>query len=457
MRRLLALKDLVHDYIERTTNLVQETHESVAEKQVRLLSAAPESLAGDFAASLGELAGAVNEAHLLTAGAVYDAIRATNHGVRLMQDAGVALARSAVEAAGVLPRVESALTPRQAEAIERIGGLADLAQGVLNAVVGDFLDERENGLGIQTTFYADGRPLPLDGTSLAGAISDPTEKVCIFVHGLGVTELAWSLFAQKMHGDASTNFGTLLRRDLGYTPIFVRYNTGLHVSRNGRRLAERIGELLRDYPVDVRKIVLVGHSMGGLVARSAAHYGKETGEAWVSRLSHVFTIGSPHLGAPLEKAGNVLTSILGFFDTPGTQVPAKVFNARSAGIKDLRFGYVVDEDWKGRAPDAFLEDNRTDVPFVDAVTYGFIASTLTRDPAHPVGQLLGDVLVRVGSATGHHAEESRRIPFHVGRVLSGAHHLELVNHPEVYAELLRCLATSLPSRLEGVAPEREPL
>jgi hypothetical protein len=179
--------------------------------------------------------------------------------------------------------------------------------------------------------------------------------------------------------------------------------------------------------------------MGGLVARSAVHYGNLEDEEWVKLLTHVFCIGSPHLGAPLEKAGHLLASALSFFDTPGTQVPAKIINGRSAGVKDLRYGYVVDEDWHGRDPDGFMENNRTDVPFLETVTYCFIASSLTRDPEHPVGQYLGDVLVRMPSALGYAPEPARSVPFHVARVIGGAHHLELMNHPEVYREVLRCL------------------
>jgi pimeloyl-ACP methyl ester carboxylesterase len=194
----------------------------------------------------------------------------------------------------------------------------------------------------------------------------------------------------------------------------------------------------------VDEVVLVGHSMGGLVARSAAHYAAAAGAPWASRLTHVFCLGSPHMGAPLEKASNVLASVLAMFDTAGTHVPAKILNARSSGIKDLRFGYVVDEDWTGKNPDAMLEDNRHDVPFVDSVTYCFVGSTLTRDPNHPIGQLLGDVLVRLPSAAGFAPEPARSIRFHRGRVIGGAHHLELMNHPEVYAEIRRWLSEHVP-------------
>jgi len=74
-----------------------------------------------------------------------------------------------------------------------------------------------------------------------------------------------------------------LRDDLGYSPVFLRYNTGLHVSVNGRTLAE-ILELLQDqWPVPITELVLIGHSMGGLVARSACHYGAELQHGWGRR------------------------------------------------------------------------------------------------------------------------------------------------------------------------------
>jgi pimeloyl-ACP methyl ester carboxylesterase len=283
----------------------------------------------------------------------------------------------------------------------------------------------------------DGRSI--EPSELGLVLSEPASKIVVFVHGLGCTEWAWTFHAEELHGDPETSFGTLISRDLGHTPLYVRYNTGRHVSENGRSLAELLSTIVRDYPRPIDEIVLVGHSMGGLVARSAVHYGNEEGAEWVPLLSHVFCIGSPHLGAPLEKASHALASLLGFFDTPGTQVPARLLNARSAGIKDLRYGYLVDEEWKDRDPDAFLEDNRRDIPFVDSALYCFVATTITEDPNHPIGQLIGDVLVRLPSAAGLTPEPARRIPFHIGRVLGGLHHLEILNHPDVYAVIRKWL------------------
>lgn len=434
MRRLLGLKDLIHDAIEKTTDLVEETHESVAEKSIRMLSISP---------ALGEAARAVDQARRLTTAAVFSTIRATNQGIRGVEDTGVALARAAATDAGLMPASlgaenEGLATPQSSSAQGTLSWWVDIAQGALNAAFGDFLRDRENGLEIRMGFRHAGRHVEPAELRLALGASSP--KLCIFVHGLGCTEWAWSFRAADLHGDPETNFGTLLAQDLGFVPVYVRYNTGLHVSENGRRLSELIEELTRAHPGEAPEIALIGHSMGGLVARSAAHYGNEGKASWISALTHVFSIGSPHLGAPLEKASNALASVLGFFDTPGTQVPAKILNARSRGIKDLRFGYTVDEEWKDLPADAFLADNRSDVPFVDSALYCFVASTLTRDPNHPVGQLIGDVLVRLPSAAGLTPEPARRLPFHIGRVFGGLNHFELANHPDVYAEIRRWLA-----------------
>jgi hypothetical protein len=162
-------------------------------------------------------------------------------------------------------------------------------------------------------------------------------------------------------------------------------------------------------------------------------------------LGHVFCIASPHLGAPLEKGVNLLAGILRTFSTAGTQVPAEILNARSAGIKDLRFGYTLDEEWAGKDPDGVLDDNRQNIPLLSGVCYHFLAATYTNDPRHPMGQLLGDLLVRVPSATGHAAEPARCIPFRSGRVLAGMGHLHLTNHPDVYDVIQECVEAGKPA------------
>ena len=197
-------------------------------------------------------------------------------------------------------------------------------------------------------------------------------------------------------------------------------------------LAHLLQDLLSGWPAAVEELVLIGHSIGGLVARSACHYAERDGLAWTDSVRHVFCLGSPHLGADLEKGANVLAWALGRL--PETQSLAKLVNSRSAGIKDLRFGSCVEEDWRDCDPDEFLRDRCREVPFLPDANYYFIGATLS---AGPLGSLLGDLLVRMPSASGRGNGRGRRIPFTLdnGQELAGLNHFHLLNHPAVYAQL----------------------
>jgi hypothetical protein len=124
-------------------------------------------------------------------------------------------------------------------------------------------------------------------------------------------------------------------------------------------------------------------------------------------------------------------------------------NARSAGIKDLRFGNCVEEDWCDCDPDEFLRDRCREVPFVPTTTYYFIGATLTRDSDSPLAQVMGDLFVRLSSASGR--GRRRRIPFEIdnGSHLGGLNHFQLLNHPVVYRQIRNWLEG--PSRPAGVA------
>jgi pimeloyl-ACP methyl ester carboxylesterase len=288
-----------------------------------------------------------------------------------------------------------------------------MALGALNGAIGDRLAR-------------DGNPLALDMTIREDDETTVTPRIAIFVHGLCETDDAWSLLGGRP-------YGARLREELGYTPLYVRYNTGLHISDNGRRLAEMLEETLRDWPVEVEEIALVGHSMGGLVARSACHYGGD----WAQRVRHVFCLGSPHLGAPLERGANALGYALARL--PETRPVAKIVNGRSVGIKDLRFGSCAEEDWCDCDPDEFLHDRCTEVPFLECATYYFIGATLSRRPDGPAA-LVGDLLVQFPSASGN--GRKRRVPFEIdhGMHLPGATHFHLLNHPAVYEQLVSWLS-----------------
>jgi pimeloyl-ACP methyl ester carboxylesterase len=422
-----GLKDLLVAALRGGATTIEELHASIARKPFRVLERVPVTRLP---------AAATRVIHDGIAGGVYGGLR------------GLTWLAGGAAGAALAPR--AGMEPEPAEGIPPSRGW-DLAIGALNGFVGDRLEREGNGLRMRMELLHRGRPVARE----AGAAAAPagvSGRLAVFVHGLAGSDRVWRFYAEEHYGDPDASYGSLLERDHGYTPLYLRYNSGRHISDNGRLLAERIEEAARAWPVPIEEIVLVGHSMGGLVARSACHYGRERGAGWVEAVRHLFCLGAPHLGAPLEKLGNVAGWVLEAFDV--TRPLGRIVNGRSAGIKDLRFGYLVDEDWSGGDPDALLEDNRHDIPFLDSATHYFVAATVTRSPRHPLGLLIGDTLVRFPSAAGRARQPARHVPFRSehGFHLGGTTHLRLLNHPVVYEQIRRWLAPSGPALLSAPRP-----
>jgi pimeloyl-ACP methyl ester carboxylesterase len=269
---------------------------------------------GDLAADgLGGSVRLIRDVHGAVAGRVFGLLGLLGLPARAMHDAistGVYATARVTTSGRLASAATSSLAPPE---LRRLSGSREgrVALGALNGAVGDRLAAADSDAAIEMAVRADD--------------SDPTPRLVIFVHGLCETDEAW--------GPGPGSFGARLRDELGYTPLVLRYNSGLHVSENGRALARLIDSTVEAWPVPVQELALVGHSMGGLVARAACHYGEEP---WTRLVRHVFCLGSPHLGAPLEQAANVGGWVLGRL--PETQPFAAVVGGRSAGIKDLRYG-----------------------------------------------------------------------------------------------------------------------
>jgi pimeloyl-ACP methyl ester carboxylesterase len=338
---------------------------------------------------VGPSGGPARAVHDRVAAAVYGGVRAALRAVP--RGAGAVLAARAAQDAPAL-----ADSPRGA-----------LALAVLNGYAGDALEADGSALALGMTVRCRGAHVEAN----APAVPAATGRIAIFVHGLGETDAAWRLRATP----EQPGYGARLERELGYTPLELRYNTGRRIAENGRALAALLEELYDAWPPPVEDIVLVGHSMGGLVARSACNYGHAGGQGWTRAVSHVICLGSPHLGAPLEKGVHALGWALG--RVPETRPFARPVDARSAGIKDLRDGTCVEDDVD---PTAKL---------------CFIAATVGREP---LGTLVGDLIVRVPSASG--AGCRRRIAFADGRRIDGLNHIDLLNHPAVYEQIRAWLA-----------------
>lgn len=405
MRRWRGLKALISDAVDHTTVLVEEGHESVSRSVTRALSVAPQ---------LAEPVQTVDEVRRLTTKGVLGTVRAVNRGVEAIIDLGLDVAE---EVAGK-DRPASTPVGARSDVTRSARWLGDAALGLVNGAIGDHLHARDNGLALGMSLRAGDAYL-----TPAAPLAEASPKLALFVHGLGTTEWSWWIESEAYHGDPAASFGSLLARDLGYTPVYVRYNTGRHVWENGRLLADELERLVAGYPGPLEEILLVGHSMGGLVLRSACHHATREGLAWPAKVRRVVCLGSPHHGAPLEKLGHIAATVLGAIDTPGTRISARLIEGRSAGIRDLRRGALV-EDW--------LEQ---DVPLLEHASYHFLSASVTADPEHPVGRIIGDLLVLCPSASGEQFDR-RRFSIET-RCFGGVLHHQIQNHPAVYAELRR--------------------
>jgi len=301
---------------------------------------------------------------------------------------------------------------------------------VVNGVLGDYLHATANPLAITMHLRHAGAALDLAPAALRTALPHATSRLVVLAHGSCMTDGQW-LRAGHDHGAA-------LARDLGYTPLYLRYNSGLHVSTNGRELAGLLEQLVAAWPVPVDELVLLGHSMGGLVARSACHAAAELQHAWPSRVRALITLGSPHHGAPLERGGNMIDRLLEL--TPYSAPLAALGRIRSAGVTDLRYGNVLDEHWHGHDRFARGHDTRTPCALPDGIACYAIAGTLT--PA-PSARLRSDGLVPVASALGTHARAEHCLAFPESHrsIAYGTGHLELLAAPAVYTTIRHWLAS----------------
>ncbi len=377
---LALLSEVADELVVRTA---RDTHLAVAERLedlTRHVTGAPSGLPQLM--------------HRGIAGAVYGGLglglRATSKGL------------GAVGAAGLGPRLED-------------GGRGRFVSSAVNGLIGDRLVRERPHLAISMAVRSHGRDVPLDPEGLAAAFPAPTGRLVVFMHGLCENEAYWN----KNRAEVGTTYGEALAAR-GWTPVFLRGNTGLPLRENGVALAALLQQLVEAWPVEVTRISLVGHSMGGLIMRAAAAVvagedaGPATGPAtaWAARVSDVITLGTPHLGAPIARGIGHGSRRMARF--PETSAFGRILDQRSVGVHDL------------------VEGLAEDVPPLPHARYRLVAATVTGSPRHPVGQVVGDYLVRVPSAYGRDRNGAELFPgadvLHVGRT----DHFGLLNHPDVH-------------------------
>lgn len=300
-------------------------------------------------------------------------------------------------------------------------------RSVLNGVLGDHLEKNENPLKIAMQFRHEAKPIALDPKSIDSTYSNISGKILLMVHGSCMNDILWT---QNEH-----NHGTALAKECDKTPIYLHYNSGRHISTNGQELSTLLAQLLEQWPVAVDELVIVAHSMGGLVSRSAIHYGQQSQQAWVRHLKKIIFLGTPHHGAPLERAGNFLDVALEAI--PYAKPFARLGKIRSAGVTDLRYGNVVDEDWKDNDRFKMQKDQRQHIPLPETVDCYSIAGIANKTTESKISQLKGDNLVSIKSALGQHKDPNKNLYFKEENtsIVHETNHSHLLGSLEVYTQI----------------------
>lgn len=267
---------------------------------------------------------------------------------------------------------------------------------IVNGVMGDTLADMHSPLAISMSFREHGRDVTVENLHLRNRLVDEGQHVVIFVHGLMGDEMLW----QATGGETCPRYGTLLETELGITPLYLRYNSGLHISENGQRLNQLLQEVMATYGNDIKKITLVGYSMGGLVVRSAGYYAEKFQCDWLTKLISVILISVPQDGSYLEQLSHLTAFILRTIPNIPTRLVAKAIDKRSHGIKDLRYGFIIEEDWQKQDNHQLFGVQRTPIHPLPGIAYHIIAATLVDDDTSPLAVFFGDGLVGHPSAAG---------------------------------------------------------
>jgi len=367
--------------LQETTTRVQEMHDAIAATSFGVLNQIP---------VIGGTAQLIQQAHDAIAGGVYSAIHKAGGGL--------------LDVADSLEKQGGAIDQGK----QPPGRLASNLRSAINGAFGDHLAESNSVLAIPMGLYRHDQLLPLTHEALSAAWPESKQRLCIFIHGLVCNEHCWE------GGPETIEIPRQIEVDTGYTALTLRYNSGLPIVENGLQLALWLEELLVAWPYPLQELIIIGHSMGGLLARSAFEQSKTADFNWPALTRMVICLGSPNLGSPVERLGQLTTQALRM--TRITEPLAKIAAQRSQGIQDLRHG---PGHHRSGTPD---------------IAWRFIGGSLTEDPENPLGKILGDGLVTPGSATAHELEGN------VQSIRLGAvNHMGLLNDPRVYAQILAWL------------------
>jgi pimeloyl-ACP methyl ester carboxylesterase len=313
-----------------------------------------------------------------------------------------------------------------------------------NALWGDEFERRSSPMHTELSIHdTNGAPVAADHAALTSTFEKPTARLAVLLHGLGKTERCWNTKASDEGSIAG--LPKMLEAD-GFTPILVRYNSGRRVSDNGEALAALLEETTMNWPTAVDEIVLIGHSMGGLVARSSLYSGRSADHDWIYSVNHVVALATPHFGSPIEKGAHVASQLL--TTAAVTRSLGGFINGRSAGIKDMRHGSIHATDHSEDSESS--EGGRIVVaPPIKGIRQHHAVGVVTDSTSHPLGILVGDLVVRVNSATG--VSSTGHVASANVRVFGGLDHLGLLHDASVHTQIREWLTPDAPRNTEATS------
>ncbi|MEE9408109.1 MAG: hypothetical protein V3V28_08550 [Polaribacter sp.] len=303
----------------------------------------------------------------------------------------------------------------------------EIIASVLNGVIGDYLEKKKNPLKINMQFRHQSKAIKIDKKNIQKSYPNVTGKILLMIHGSCMSDIQWT---RNNH-----NHGTILSEELNKTLIYLNYNSGRHISTNGKELNTLLENLIKNWPVPIEELVIVAHSMGGLVTRSAIYYGEKQQLNWQKHLKKVAFLGTPHHGSPIERIGNYLDIILKTI--PYARPFAKLAKIRSAGVTDLRYGNLVDEDWLNKDRFELKKDNRQNISLQKNIAFFNIVAVTCKETNTKSIHLLGDTLVNVKSALGQHKNANKNLLFKKENIWIAyeSNHLDLLSNPKILDKL----------------------
>ncbi|HEX4856478.1 MAG TPA: alpha/beta hydrolase [Limnobacter sp.] len=407
----------VGDSIAQAASRVHEFHRAISDMPFKAVGAATLNASKPVEIAHNEITdlvyGAVREAGKgVFSGAAW-VVRQANQSLASPQVIDQALDGELMDVVDHLP---TALIP-DAKTDRRISAVAS----AINGVFGDHLAATRNPMQVHMNLYAQGQVLTADPEALKARFPDAQSHLVIFIHGLCCNEDSWQMYYNPME-PATRPYGDKLEEDFPVTSLYLRYNTGRNIESNARQFKRLLNKLVRNWPVPVKGITLVGHSMGGLVSRAMVEALTDEDVVLKSAIRDVVCLGSPHAGAPLARLAAAGEQLLGKFEL--SRPIGKVLGVRSRGIRDLKDGLGPIQTRGGQE-----------------VMFHLVGSTIGDHTSSWLNTTVGDGLVTPDSAHADDTGKAQRVIF------AQKHHMTLLNDPDVFLELKMVLRQNLKPRI----------